>query len=362
MVKILFLVAPFKAAFMKRMCDYFNAEVEADFYIASHVQYERKELGTRLTQRFIGPRELHNRLKNNDYDLVYSDNAFYAAQLKLLALMNFRRVPHIMHLRRDWWSEFKSAYREVADTLPRKIYMKQSYLYQWFGLATARKITPICGYLDQVVKKHFPFKRTEVVYQGIDPDLFVSSAPPLELQRPAVAIIQNHSIYNKTLGLIGFAQVAKALPNFNFYISTGETTGRKYLDRVRGAFEALPNVYFMDDVVSPQRVCDLLNSCDVYALPSGQDMFPTTILEAGLLGKPVVASNVGGIPEIIKEGGTGWLANNGDVEDWAAKLRTALTWRNGATARQYIIDRFSWAVIVKQVARIILEEAHTHQY
>ena len=63
------------------------------------------------------------------------------------------------------------------------------------------------------------------------------------------------------------------------------------------------------------KVRDFLSEIDIYALISGMDLGPRTLNEAQLMKKPIVASNVGGIPELIKDGETGFLVEEGNVED-----------------------------------------------
>jgi N-acetyl-alpha-D-glucosaminyl L-malate synthase BshA len=58
---------------------------------------------------------------------------------------------------------------------------------------------------------------------------------------------------------------------------------------------------------------ELLASADVFLLPSEQESFGLAALEALSCGVPVVASNIGGIPELVSHGDTGWLAPLGDV-------------------------------------------------
>jgi glycosyltransferase involved in cell wall biosynthesis len=58
------------------------------------------------------------------------------------------------------------------------------------------------------------------------------------------------------------------------------------------------------------RFLSIAYSCgDIFVLPSTQENFPTVILEAAACGVPTVAFGVGGNPEIVREGETGWLAN-----------------------------------------------------
>lgn len=80
---------------------------------------------------------------------------------------------------------------------------------------------------------------------------------------------------------------------------------------------ALSEYNFNGDVkfagwVSGNKKAELLNKCDVYVLPSYNEGLPISILEAMSYGKPIVATSVGGVPEIVKPGYNGWLFTPGD--------------------------------------------------
>ena len=97
---------------------------------------------------------------------------------------------------------------------------------------------------------------------------------------------------------------------------------------------------------------------DVYALVSGIDMSPLTILEASLMEKPVVATNVGGIPELVDNGKTCFLVEKGDYNDWIEKLTILIN--DGKTAKQmgtagrsFIETNFSWDKIASNFMSIL---------
>jgi glycosyltransferase involved in cell wall biosynthesis len=95
---------------------------------------------------------------------------------------------------------------------------------------------------------------------------------------------------------------------------------------------------FRDDVPA------VLSAGDLFVLPSLFDAFPTVVLEAFAAGVPVVATRVGGIPEIVEEPGTGRLVPPGEPEVLASTIRAALEdsdWRRSAatTSRGGVLDR-----------------------
>ena len=301
-----------------------------------------------------------NETINAEPDLVYTDGPLYAAQLKLLALKRGRQIPEIVHLRGDWWREYWSWFSK-ANTR-RRLLGTQQFLYNWAGLATARKITPICRWLQEIVQHYLPGKKTEVVYQGIDPEEFYPQNG-LEFEKPSVAIIQNHTVFPKVAGLLKLKPVVENLWNVHFYIAEGESVDQHHLNLVRQTYSNLPNVHFVSNVSNLGRVRQMLSACDVYVLASELDCCPTTVLEASLMKKPVIASRVGGVPEIVSEGVTGWTIDNNRIDEWIEKILltvqdSKLNHQLGENGRRWVEKHFSWKNIARQVEDLILSEVY----
>jgi L-malate glycosyltransferase len=90
---------------------------------------------------------------------------------------------------------------------------------------------------------------------------------------------------------------------------------------------------------------EILAATDVFLLPSEQESFGLAALEALSCGIPVVASNIGGIPEQVEHGKTGYLAPVGDVEAMAGHVlelvREPERWRGFShRARENVLARF----------------------
>jgi glycosyltransferase involved in cell wall biosynthesis len=92
-------------------------------------------------------------------------------------------------------------------------------------------------------------------------------------------------------------------------------------------------------------VPELMAAADLFVLASRHDAFPTAVLEAMAAGLPVVATRVGGVPEIVEEGRTGLLVGPGDPAELAAAIRALIDDPHraaalAAAARERVRERF----------------------
>src|SRR5262249_51894485 len=102
----------------------------------------------------------------------------------------------------------------------------------------------------------------------------------------------------------------------------------------------------------------LYQSAEVFVLPSVHttrygrtvrisELLGLSVLEAMACGTPVVASAVGGVPEIVTDGETGFLVPPGDVDALRERVGLLLgdpgrARRMGAAARESVLERFTW--------------------
>ncbi len=93
------------------------------------------------------------------------------------------------------------------------------------------------------------------------------------------------------------------------------------------------------------RVPVLFACADVYALTSSYEGLPRVIFEAGAAGIPAVAFRVPGVDEVIDDGVTGYLVDDGDLEAFAARIVSLLNdptraQAMGESARQIVLERY----------------------
>lgn len=107
-------------------------------------------------------------------------------------------------------------------------------------------------------------------------------------------------------------------------------------------------------VVCDDRVLALAYSAaDLMVVPSRQDNLPNTAIEPQACGTPVVAFDIGGLPDIVAHRETGWLAKAFDTEDLAAGILWVLEARNrwqglSQAARARAVEHFSQQVVAGQ--------------
>ena len=131
------------------------------------------------------------------------------------------------------------------------------------------------------------------------------------------------------------------------------------IDEVKALIEqrGLQEVIEVPGWVSGAAQDALWNRTDVYTLPSYNEGLPGSVLEAMSAGLPCVSTPVGGIPEAVRDGETGYLVEPGDVDGLAQALATlvadeTLRLRMGEAGLALLESKFDIDKIVDQVGML----------
>jgi L-malate glycosyltransferase len=150
-----------------------------------------------------------------------------------------------------------------------------------------------------------------------------------------------------------FAKVHSQVPNSRLLLA-GEGPLIRECRRLVEEFGLADKVHFLGKQVD---LVGVLSMADVMFFPSSQESFGLAAIEAGAMEIPVIASNAGGIPEVILCGETGFLTEVGDVDKMAeygvklavdCELRTKI----GKAARKHVKSHFSPSEILKQYVKL----------
>ena len=258
------------------------------------------------------------------------------------------KIPLFVLLRGHYWSELEWAKKTIHSNFKDKIIL-------WFKNRTAEKcfeqasaIFPISNYLVDIIKQHHPHQKTPVFFEGIN-HLELDSTKKMELKHPCVGLLQDANWWGKTKEMLILKKVLKKMPNITFYWA-GDGP---YTHRIVDELSEFKNFQWLGRLQYPEKVSKFLTSIDIYALISGMDLAPLTLKEAQLMKKPVLATNVGGIYEMMEDKVTGFLIKENDPNDLIKKLTILLEDENlrkkmGENGNKFVVKKFNWNIIAKK--------------
>lgn len=174
-------------------------------------------------------------------------------------------------------------------------------------------------------------------------------------------LFMGDSLRNK--GLSTVLQVAKHLPSVNFRVivrkhDTWTQKTQKYL---------FPKNIRAVEFLSKLKLRILIRKSAFVLVPSlWYENQPYTILESFAMGKPVVASNIGGIPELVKHNETGLLFEPGDISGCVTAIRTLwtnpkLTETLGRNAQRFVLQNFNPEIHYTRLMKIYKKTIRLHQ-
>lgn len=319
-----------------------------DYKLVEDVKIYTKFPSRKISDWFQTKRKFNSLISEFKPDIVFIDRPSHFG----LAVVD-SKIPLYIHLRGDYWSEMKWA-KDTLYKLPHErfsLWCKIKIAQKCFN--SANTFLPICNYLNKITKTRFPNKRVETLYQGIDPARWYS-VDPMNLKHPCVGLLQDANIWGKVKEMTTLTKVIEEMPNVTFYwVGDGP-----YTETVLSWFKKYDNFKWLGRLDYPDKVREYLMGIDVYALISGIDMSPLTLQEAQLMKKPVVATKVGGIPELMESKKTGFLVEKEDHKTLSEKLSllisdNKLSSQMGAAGREFIKENFSWDIIAKRFLSIV---------
>ena len=265
-----------------------------------------------------------------------------------------KNIPLLVTIRGDIWEEEKIAKEGNSLRFRLALIRKRRIIKKC--ISKAEVILPISDYLSGIVKKQFPKNRIIVFPISSREPNYWKNENGKKLKHPCVGIVQGTAIWGKTKEMLILPKIIEAHTSVNFYwAGDGEFT-----KLITSKLERYDNFTWLGRLSYPDEVKKFVSEIDVFALVSGMDSFGQVILEASLLKKPVLASNVGGISDIVKHGKTGFLIEKGDVNGWIDKISLLINDQKrckemGEQGREFIKNNFSWEKTAEKFINILKE-------
>lgn len=148
-------------------------------------------------------------------------------------------------------------------------------------------------------------------------------------------------------------RIATRMPDMHFVMvgrPTLKTDGRKVVELIA----QIPNIQYLGS--QPKWfVRDLMAHATILIFPSDLEGFSNVLLEASAMGLPILARPVSSMPEVVREGLTGWLLPYEPIEGWIARIREVVSWSQEERcefqnqARTLSQNMYSWDSIASKL-------------
>jgi glycosyltransferase involved in cell wall biosynthesis len=212
-----------------------------------------------------------------------------------------------------------------------KGFAKHNWLDRFFARSVDLGICMTEAVRQDCERQRITAKRMTVIYDGLDVEGFCPTREPLAIRRelgipvevPLVGIIGNIQTWKGQAVVVeAIREVKSAIPQIRCLIVGGiHRNGKEYAEQIRrfieitGLHDNIIFTGFREDVADLIGALDLLIHASISAEPFGR-----VILEGMALGKAVIATNMGGVPEFVEDGVTGRLVPPGDSKALARAM------------------------------------------
>jgi glycosyltransferase involved in cell wall biosynthesis len=204
---------------------------------------------------------------------------------------------------------------------------RQNCLVRWSARMTDRYA---CVSEDSAAQAHgnrVPHRKLAIIHNSIDIERFSYAGPVAD--GPAVTVARLHPLKGIDVLLRASAHIVQTEPSFRLEIA-GDGPHRAELEKLVDELDLQKHIRFLGET---RDIAGLLSRSRLFVLPSFSEGISLTLLEAMAVGLPVVATRVGGNPEVVVPDETGLLVPARDVEE----LRRAMLqlWRDAGQARRF---------------------------
>jgi glycosyltransferase involved in cell wall biosynthesis len=213
-----------------------------------------------------------------------------------------------------------------------------------------------------------PVTKVHIIPFGVDTNAFAPSPRTYQNKSLIIGTVKTlRPRYGIRELILAFQRIADAFPTVRLMIVGG---GEQHAELQALLVNLnLENRITLTGQVDHKYVPEYLRSFDIFVVPSltHRESFGVAAVEASASGLPVVASQVGGLPEVVLDGKTGLLVPPGDIDALATAISrlladSALRARMGQAGRQFVLDHYRWednAKLMEQLYNKVLNSRST---
>lgn len=242
------------------------------------------------------------------------------------------------------------------------------------ALEAADRVIAVSNQSRGEILEHFDIspRRIVVIHNGIDLGTWKPS--PATTARRALGIEGDYILFvgrtSRQKGLVYLLEAMKDVaPGVRLVCCTSAPDTLEIEAEIAARVKETPRCLWINRLLREEEYIELYSHCAVFACPSVYEPFGIINLEAMACERPVVASAVGGIPEVVVPEQTGLLVPPADPRALAAALNRVLgdrdlAHRMGLAGRRRVKEHFSWTAIAAQTQQLyetLLQEKRTRK-
>lgn len=230
------------------------------------------------------------------------------------------------------------------------------------GIENSDRVIAVSQEMREDVLKHYDIapEKVVVIHNGIDLAGYrktddLSALLAYEITQPYVLFVGRISRQKGIMHLLDAAQSIRE--DVKIVLCAGSPDTREVEEELAARVAQMDNVVWIDRMLPREHVIQLYSHAAVFACPSVYEPFGIINLEAMACEIPVVASRVGGIPEVVVDGETGFLVPPADPAALAEAINAVLSSQDlaerlGKAGRARVEEHFSWQAIAMQTKKV----------
>ena len=332
-------------------------KVQKEEIISKNVSVYRCSLNFRYHKGLISIEFIKRILSANDYD-IYQVHIPFPLGLEIAVVASkIHNIPLVVTHHGEYtkgnvlYSLISSTYSKICRTISLKyvdwiVFLTQSYSE---SLKLNKKIR----------------KKIKIIKTGVDTQRFSTTNDGATLRKKygftdkdkVVLFVGSLSLYNRYKGVDYLIRALHEVRSVNdnvklVIVGRGELVSE--LKELAKQLKLEKEVIFATSV-SDEELPYYYALCDVFALPSisGPESFGIVLLEAMASGKPVIASDLPGVNDVVKDGITGYLMEQNNVKQLCQRILkiikdVKLGKKFGENSQKFINEEYQWANIVEE--------------
>lgn len=298
------------------------------------------------------PASLREAIVKGGFDVIHSHHIFTLLPLMALKIASELDITRVATNHTLFFLYDSKVWSAISYFIPTRYYLRY-----------AQAIISVSGeakkFVDSIMGGEHTY-RHYVIPNGVDTEKYT---PPRREPSSNRVIFVGRLVHRKGVHVLvnSIPLILREIPDLEVVI-VGDGYMRMFVELQARVLGIVDKVKLLGRLPESEKI-EALRSSKIAVVPSiYNECFGITAIEAMATGRPVIASRVGGLKEVVEDGVTGILVSPGSERELAEAVITLLQDENtrrrmGEKAREVVEKKFSWDIVVDEIIRVYREVA-----